>query len=53
MTFWKSIDGIIEVEMTAADPERMLTDITLAGIELFSIRHEKDLVCSFSVRRRD
>ena len=53
MTFWKSVGGIIEVEMTAAEPEKALTAITLAGIELYGIRHETDLVCSFSIRRQD
>ncbi|MDO5545231.1 MAG: sporulation protein YqfD [Eubacteriales bacterium] len=53
MTFWRSLDGVIEVEMTAAEPENALTAITLAGIELFTVRHDKDLICTFSIRRRD
>lgn len=53
MTFWKSIDGIIAVEVTAAEPEKALTAITLAGIELSNICREKDLTCSFLIRRRD
>ena len=53
MTFWKSIDGIVEVEMTAAEPEKALTAITLAGVELSNVCHEKELTCSFTIRRRD
>lgn len=53
MTFWQSLDGVIEVEMTAAEPENALTAITLAGIELFTVCHDKDLICTFTIRRRD
>lgn len=53
MTLWKSIAGTVEVELTAAEPERALSAISQAGIALFGVRHEKDLTCSFAVRRRD
>ena len=53
MTFWRSIDGLIDVELTAAEPEKALTAITLSGIGLFEVRHDKNLVCSFSILRRD
>lgn len=47
------MDGLIEVELTAAEPEKALTAITLSGIELLEVCHDKDLVCSFSILRRD
>lgn len=53
MTFWRSIDGAIEVSLTAAEPENALTALSLAGIELSDIRHERNLTCSFTIRRRD
>ena len=53
MTFWRSIDGLVDVELTAAEPEKALTAITLSGIGLFEVRHDKNLVCSFSILRRD
>ena len=53
MTFWRSADGVIEVKMTAAEPENALTAIAQSGIELYDISHETALVCSFSIQRRD
>lgn len=53
MTFWRSIGGAVVVELTSAEPEDALSAISKAGIELSWVHHEKDLVCSFTVRRRD
>ena len=53
MNLWRSIDGAVDVEITAAEPEKALTEITGSGIEIRSVCHDKDLVCAFSVRRRD
>ena len=53
MTIWKSMAGTVEVEMTAAEPERALSTFSQAGIALFGVHHEKDLTCSFTIRRRD
>ena len=53
MTFWKSIDGVVDVEMTAAEPEKALTAITLEGVALSNVRHASDLTCTFTIRRRD
>ena len=52
MNLWRSIDGVADVEVTAAEPEKALTEITQSGIEIRGVCHEKDLVCAFSVRRR-
>lgn len=53
MNFFRSIDGVVEVELTAAEPENALTEITRSGIEIRSVCHDKGLVCAFTVRRRD
>ena len=53
MTFWESINGVVEVEMTAAEPEKALTAITMTGIKLSDICHDRDLTCSFEIRRQD
>ena len=53
MSLWRSIDGVVEVEITAAEPENALTEIIRSGIEIRSVCRDKDLVCAFSVRRRD
>ena len=53
MTFWRSIGGVVVVELTSADPEEALSAIIRTGIELFRVQHDKNLVCSFTVRRGD
>ena len=53
MTIWNFLAGTVEVEMTAAEPERELSTISQSGIALFGVRHEKELVCSFTIRRSD
>ena len=53
MSLWRSIDGVVEVEITAAEPENALTEIIRSGIEIRSVCRDKDLVCAFSVRRLD
>ena len=53
MNFFRSIDGVVEVELTAAEPENALTEITRSGVEIRSVCHDKGLVCAFTVRRRD
>ena len=52
MNLWRSISGVVDVELTAAEPEKALTEISGSGIEIRGVCHEKDLVCAFSVRRR-
>lgn len=53
MTVWRSIGGVIAVELTSAEPEESLSAIIRTGIELYGVQHDKNLVCSFTVRRRD
>lgn len=53
MNLWRSIDGIVDVEITAAEPEKALSEITGTGIEIRNVCHDKDLVCAFTIRRLD
>ena len=53
MTFWETINGVVDVEMTAAEPEKALTAITMTGMKLSDICHDQDLTCSFGIRRQD
>lgn len=53
MSLWRSIDGVVDVELTAAEPENALTEIARSGIEIRSVCRDKDLIFAFSVRRRD
>lgn len=53
MNLWRSIDGVVDVEITAAEPENALTVIAQSGIAIRGVCHDKDLVCSFTVQRSD
>ena len=53
MNLWRSIDGVVDVEIIAAEPEKALTEIARSGIEIRNVCHDKDLVCAFTIRRLD
>ena len=53
MNFWKSVGGMLEVELVSAEPEMVLSVINTYGIELRKVRYEKALTCRFWVSRRD
>lgn len=53
MDLWKSLAGMVEVELTSAEPEAALGAINGKGIELFDIRQKTELTLEFRVRRRD
>lgn len=52
MDIWSSIGGMVQVEMTAADPSKILIEINNAGIELFSVVPTGDLTVTYQVQRR-
>ena len=51
MTFWKSIGGLMELEIVSAEPEAALSAMNRQGIALYQVRHEKELVMRFSIQR--
>ena len=53
MDVWKSIAGMLTVELTSAEPEQTLTACNASGIELFQLQRRGDLTCRFRIRRRD
>ena len=53
MDVWKSIAGMLAVELTSAEPEQTLTACNASGIELFQLQRQGDLTCRFRIRRRD
>ena len=53
MDLWRSLSGMVEVELTSADPAGALHAINLAGIELFHARHTGDLTLCFGLQRCD
>lgn len=53
MGLFRSIAGMVEAELTAADPGRALMQISQAGIHVFDTRHIDDLTLRFRIRRAD
>ena len=54
MDLWKSLAGMVEVELLCADPAFALKRIASAGISVFEIKEGTDGfgIC-FSIARRD
>ena len=53
MTFLQSVTGLVELQATSGDMERLLSLCQEQGITLFDIRWEDCLTASFSVSRSD
>ena len=53
MSLWNSIRGKVQVQLTSADPARMLTCINDRGIPVFSVETVSALTVRFSIRQRD
>ena len=49
MRLWSSSSGIVEVELTSAEPERALTAINNAGIDVFQMHKKGELISVFSI----
>lgn len=53
MDLWTSLTGMVEVELTSADPAGCLSAINAAGITVYYARQEGDLTLKFRLRRGD
>lgn len=54
MDFWKSLNGMVRVALTAADPAAAISQISAAGIRIFdAYRLDDDIILHFSLRRQD
>ena len=53
MDLWRSLSGVVEVELTSADVASALQAINAAGIEIFGVRQKNDLTLYFTIRRSD
>lgn len=52
MNFWRSVAGVMEVELTGADPERSVAAISSQNIEIQSVQRISDLTYSFLIPRK-
>lgn len=53
MNLWRSLEGIVEVELTSAEPERSLEKINESRIDVYHVRQKDPLTFLFSIRRPD
>ena len=53
MEFWKSLSGMLTVEFTGAEPERILAAITKARIPVSYVVQKHELVYQIQIRRKD
>jgi len=53
MDAWKSMGGMVKVDLTSAEPEEAIRAINAEEIEIFHIQRSGDLTRSFFVRRCD
>jgi len=53
MDLWKSITGMLEVELTSASVENALDAISRSGMTIYHVQFQSDLTVSFSVLSSD
>ena len=53
MDLWKSLAGMVEVELTSAEPEIALGAINASGIDVFWVQQKSELTFAFQIRRKD
>ena len=53
MHLWKSVAGMMKVELTSAEPEKSLSEINEAGIEVYDVSFVNDLTRELRIMRSD
>lgn len=53
MDLWRSLSGMVEVELTSADPEAALVAINTSGITIYNVKQSGELTLHFRLQRRD
>lgn len=53
MNIWKSIAGMMELEITSADISRCLSAISEANVAIFHVQSDSPLVAKFRIYRKD
>jgi sporulation protein YqfD len=54
MDLWKSLNGMVQIRLTSADPAAAISQINAAGITVYGAdREDDDIITRFSVRRQD
>ena len=53
MDFWRSLAGMVEVELTSAEPGAAFQAVNARNIPIFRVRQVSDLTARFVILRRD
>lgn len=53
MDLWNKISGTVLLEMTCADPERMISQLTTQGIVIWDLKRYSQLLMEFRIQRTD
>jgi sporulation protein YqfD len=53
MNLWRSLEGMVEAELTCADPGGAFDAINRQGIPVYQVRQIRDLTLGFQIRRKD
>lgn len=53
MGFWKSVAGLVEVEITSADIAAAFQTINVSGIPVYHVKQTGNLTSRFEIHRRD
>ena len=53
MNFWRSAEGMLEMEVTSADCESAFAAFGAADIELFNLKRYSELTVSFQIKREN
>jgi len=53
MEIWRSLAGMVRLELTCAEPERVMQRLNRRGIELYAIEQVSLVTCRFLIRRKD
>ena len=53
MDIWKSLSGLLRVRIVTPDPQRLLSQLTQSGVELFDLYDGNDLTISVNIKRKD
>ncbi|MBQ8768622.1 MAG: sporulation protein YqfD [Oscillospiraceae bacterium] len=54
MDLWRSLNGMVQMELTSADPAAAISQVNWAGITVYDARREDDdIITRFYVKRQD
>lgn len=53
MDIWRSMSGMLQIQITSPDPHRLIRELIGSDVEVFDLHESNDLTVSIKVRRKD